>query len=137
MTPVVHAARRCSIHLHDEVKAELDSMEQLGVISKVTVPTDWVSSLVYRQKSNNKLRICLDPKDLNTAIKRPHYKTPTMDEIVVAYCRLATRIRRRMRMEVSRSIYYETPEFELINSYRSINTMCPYTTLPIITTGHT
>ena len=56
---------------------------------------------------------------------------------VVAYCRLATRIRRRMRMGVSRSIYYDTPEFELINSYCSINTMCPYTTLPIITTGHT
>ena len=81
VTPIVHAARRCSIQLHDEVKAELDSMEQLGVISKVTVPTDWVSSLIYSRKSNNKLRICLDPKDLNTAIKRPHYKTPTMDEI--------------------------------------------------------
>ena len=81
VTPVIHAPRRCSIHLKDEVKDELDNMERLGVISKVTEPTDWVSSLVYSRKSNNKLRICLDPKDLNTAIKRPHYKTPTLDEL--------------------------------------------------------
>ncbi|KAI0209393.1 hypothetical protein LSAT2_005911, partial [Lamellibrachia satsuma] len=57
VTPVIHAPRRCSIHLKDEVKDELDNMERLGVISKVTEPTDWVSSLVYSRKSNNKLRI--------------------------------------------------------------------------------
>ena len=56
-------------------------MEELGVITKVSAPTDWVTSIVYSRKSNNKMRICLDPKDLNRAIKRPHYKTPTLDEI--------------------------------------------------------
>ena len=79
--PVVHSPRRCPIHLKDEVKTELEKMEELGVITKVSAPTDWVSSIVYSRKSNNKLRICLDPKDLNRAIKRPHYKTPTLDEI--------------------------------------------------------
>ena len=44
-------------------------------------PTDWVSSLAYSRKANGKLRICLDPKDLNAAIKRDHYKTPTVEEI--------------------------------------------------------
>ena len=56
-------------------------MVDLGVIAKVTEPTDWVSSLVYSRKSNGRLRVCLDPKDLNKAIKRPHYRTPTLDEI--------------------------------------------------------
>ena len=79
--PIVHSPRRCIIHLTDEVKTALDKMEELGVITKVSAPTDWVSSIVYSRKSNNKLRICLDPKDLNMAIKRPHYKTPTLDEI--------------------------------------------------------
>ena len=32
VTPVIHAVRRCSIHLKDEVKTELDNMEELGVI---------------------------------------------------------------------------------------------------------
>ena len=27
-----------------------------------------------------KIRICLDPKDLNKAIKRPNYQMPTLDE---------------------------------------------------------
>lgn len=27
----------------------------------------------------NKLRICMDPKDLNRAIKRPHYPMPTIE----------------------------------------------------------
>jgi len=28
------------------------------------------------------LRICIDPKDLNKAIKRPHYAMPTIDDII-------------------------------------------------------
>ena len=32
-------------------------------------------------KPNGKLRLCLNPKDLNLAIKRDHYKTPTVEEI--------------------------------------------------------
>ncbi|XP_048257540.1 uncharacterized protein K02A2.6-like [Haliotis rufescens] len=79
--PMIHAPRRCPIHLKDEIKAELDEMEKIKVIAKVTEPTDWVSSLAYSRKASGKLRVCLDPKDLNTAIKRPHYKTPTLEEI--------------------------------------------------------
>jgi transposase InsO family protein len=79
--PVIHAPRKCPIHLKDDIKRELDEMEQLGVITSVTEPTDWVSSVVYTRKSSGRLRVCLDPKDLNKAIKRPHYKTPTLEEI--------------------------------------------------------
>ena len=81
VTHVIHAPNRCSIHLKEEVKSELDGMEKMGVIEKVTNPTDWVSSIVYTRKPSGKLRICLDPKDLNMAIKRPHYHTPTLEEI--------------------------------------------------------
>ena len=47
----------------------------------MTQPTDWVSSIVYSRKSSGQLRICLDPKDLNKAVKRPHYRTHTLDEV--------------------------------------------------------
>ena len=30
-----------------------------------------------------KIRICLDPADLNKAVKREHYPIPTVEEIVV------------------------------------------------------
>ena len=45
--------------------------------------TDWVNSLVIREKANGRLRLCLDPKDLNRAIKRDHYPVPTLEEIIL------------------------------------------------------
>lgn len=79
--PVVHPPRKYPIQLKDELKTELDKMEELGIITPVTEPTDWVSSLAFSRKDNGKLRICLDPKDLNKAIKRTYHKTPTLEEI--------------------------------------------------------
>jgi len=37
--------------------------------------------MVVVEKKDSSLRICLDPKDLNLAIKRSHYPTPTLDDI--------------------------------------------------------
>ena len=79
--PVIHAPRKCPIQMRDEIISEIDSMVQQGVIKKVEVPTDWVSSLAYSRKANGKLHICLDPKDLNRAIKRCHHRTRTLEEL--------------------------------------------------------
>ena len=79
--PKIHAPRKCSIHIKDQLEAELDDMERLGVIRKIFEPTDWVSSIAISKKANGRLRVCLDPKDLNIAIKRCHHKTPTTDEL--------------------------------------------------------
>ena len=57
-------------------------MIQLNVIVPVQEPTDWVNSLVAVEKPDNTLRICIDPRDLNKAIKRPHYNLPTTEEIL-------------------------------------------------------
>lgn len=81
VTPVIHPPRKCPIHLKDDLKKELDAMEQLEVIEPVTEATDWVSSLVVTKKPNGQLRVCLDPKDLNRAIKRPHHRSITTEEI--------------------------------------------------------
>jgi hypothetical protein len=67
--PVVHPPRKVPAALREQVRAELDRMVNLGVIAKQDEPTDWVSSMVVVRK-RGKLRICLDPKDLNRAIKR-------------------------------------------------------------------
>ena len=56
--PVVHAPRRCPIHLHDELKREFDEMEVNEVITKVTEPAAWVSSIAISRKANGKLRVC-------------------------------------------------------------------------------
>ena len=43
--------------------------------------TDWVSSLVLVDKPN-KLRVCIDSRDLNNAIKRPHHPLPIIEDII-------------------------------------------------------
>ena len=48
---------------------------------KVDQPTDWVHNLVIVEKKNGSLRLCLDPRALNNAIKREHYRIPTIREI--------------------------------------------------------
>ena len=56
-------------------------MEKQGTIVKETQPTEWISSLVAVQKPG-KLRVCIDPRYLNRAIKRPKYEMPTVDEVL-------------------------------------------------------
>lgn len=85
ISPVVHPSRKIPFILHDQLKKQLDKMEELKVITKVSEPTDWVNSLVIAKKSNGQLRICLDPRDLNRAIKRQHYKMPTREEIMAKF----------------------------------------------------
>ena len=83
MPPVVHPPRRVPISMKDVIKAELDEMEKDNIITKIKgEPTAWVNSLVYRRKSNGRLRICLDPKDLNKAILREHHVSPTLEELL-------------------------------------------------------
>ena len=81
--PVIHAARTIPQSRMEPVQKELQRMEQAGVISKVTQPTAWVNSMVVVEKSNSQIRICLDPKNLNQAIQRPHYRTPTIEDITL------------------------------------------------------
>ncbi|CAG2235185.1 unnamed protein product [Mytilus edulis] len=74
VAPVVHAPRKIPIAIKDKVKAELDRMEDIGVIFKQQEPKNR-SYLVMLTviKSNGKIRICIDPRDLNKAILREHY----------------------------------------------------------------
>ena len=74
--PVVQGPRR-QLKEHKIYKIEAD-----GHITKVTDPTDWVSSMVTVSR-NGKLKICSDSKDLDKAIRRQHYPIPTV-ELVVA-----------------------------------------------------
>ncbi len=81
--PRVHPPRKTPIAMREKIKVELDEMERLDVIAKVgdAEPTEWVNSMVWQHKPNGRLRPCLDPKDLNAAIKRAHHPTPTLEEI--------------------------------------------------------
>ncbi|XP_065941318.1 retrovirus-related Pol polyprotein from transposon 297 [Magallana gigas] len=79
--PVVHPPRKIPAALLKPVQDELKRMEDLGVITKQDGPTDWVNSMVTVRKPG-KIRICVDPKDLNQHIKREHYHLVTVEEII-------------------------------------------------------
>lgn len=81
--PVVHPPRKIPFALKSKVKQELDRMKDLKVIEKVNQPTNWVNSMVVVEKRNKKVRICIDPRDLNRAIKREHYPMKTVDDVAV------------------------------------------------------
>ena len=79
--PHIDAPRKCPIHVKDKLKSELDKMEAKGVIRKVSEHTDWCSSLAFSTKKDGSLRICIDPKKLNDALKRCPHKIPTLEEL--------------------------------------------------------
>ena len=81
--PVINAPRRIPVALRERFRTELTRMENAGIVAKVTCSTDWVNSFVIVEKPKTKsLRICLDPKALNDAIRRPHYPMRTFDEVL-------------------------------------------------------
>lgn len=65
--------------MQDKLKQEMDGLQQLEIIKPVNTPTDWISSLVVAPKSNERIRLRIDPRPLNQALKRNHYPTPLIE----------------------------------------------------------
>ena len=90
--PARHAPRKVPVHLEKAFKEEIDSLVNQGILEEVKEHTDWVNSYVIVEKDTGnvhvpnhsvkkKLRICLDPRDLNEALEREPYHTRSVDEI--------------------------------------------------------
>ncbi len=80
--PVQMPLRRIPFGVRDKVAAELQRLEEDGIIAPVTEPTSWVSALLVVAKPDGRIRICIDPKPLNKALKRSHYYMPTIDDVL-------------------------------------------------------
>ena len=83
------------IHLKETFKREIDKMLQAGVLKPVTEVIPWINSFTLvesKDKSgNHKLRICLDPTNLNKAIiwESYHFKTPEdISHLIARACTL-------------------------------------------------
>ena len=90
--PTRHAPRKVPIHLEAAFKEDIESLVKQGILGEVKEHTDWVNSYVIVEKDTGnhhspnhtvkkKLRICLDPRDLNEALEREPYHTRSVDEI--------------------------------------------------------
>ena len=70
------------MHLKEAFKGEITKILKVGVLKPTQEATPWINSFVLvkgtDQQGKPKLRICLDPTNLNKAIIREpyHFKTP-------------------------------------------------------------
>lgn len=79
--PKIQTPRRIPIKLREELQTKLEEMEKDEIITKVEEHSEWVSNIVL-VKRNDKLRICIDPSDLNKALKDVKYQMPKIEEIL-------------------------------------------------------
>ena len=94
--PMTHAPRMVPIHLQDAFHKEIRNLEQFAILEPVKDMTEWVNSFVIVEKKvpvdssnthspehsvSKKLRVFLDPRDLNEALEREPYYTQSIEEI--------------------------------------------------------
>ena len=79
--PVIQAPRKLPYAKYDQLKETIARLEEEEIIASVDKPTDWVHNLVITEKRNGSLRICLDPRPLNNAIKRERYQIHTPSDV--------------------------------------------------------
>lgn len=79
----VHSPRRVPHPILPKLKTELDRLQDLGVISPVTTPTEWCAPIVVVPKANGKdVRVCVDLTKLNRAVLRPRHILPSVDYVL-------------------------------------------------------
>ena len=85
VTPKQTPFRPILIHLKETFQQEISKMLQAGVLIPVTEATPWINSFVLVESKNSqgqlKLRICLDPTNLNKAVTREPYHFHTPEDI--------------------------------------------------------
>ena len=65
-------------------KEELDHLQRMDIITPLGVDemAEWCNSFVMVPKTNGKVRLCLDPAQLNQALIRLIYRAPTLNDIL-------------------------------------------------------
>ncbi|XP_044574131.1 uncharacterized protein K02A2.6-like [Drosophila ananassae] len=77
--PVKQPLRRIPVALQDKVNAKLEEARKLDIIEPVSGPSSWISPVVIAFKENGEIRLCLDMRQANRAIRRENYPLPTFE----------------------------------------------------------
>ncbi|KAE9535927.1 hypothetical protein AGLY_007828, partial [Aphis glycines] len=79
--PKIVPYHRIPLTVIDRLIDKLKNMIELGIISYMNEPIEWLNNIVIIKKPNKTLRICLDPQNLNLNIKDECFPIPTLSEI--------------------------------------------------------
>ena len=80
--PVRNPPHLVPLGMQDANKEELERLQQEDVIIEFNHYTEWVNSIILVQKPDECIRLCIDTRNLNMAIKRNPYYMRTLDEIL-------------------------------------------------------
>ena len=81
--PYQMSLRRIAYILQKPSEEELESYKK-GIIAPLVIDeiSEWCNSFVLVPKVNGKVRLCLDPAQLNQALIRPIHRGPTLNDIL-------------------------------------------------------
>jgi hypothetical protein len=82
--PSAMAHRRVPFHLRQKVEEKIQELLNLDIIEPAEGPTPWISPIVTPPKPGNpsEIRLCVDMRGPNKAIKRERHVTPTIEEVL-------------------------------------------------------
>ena len=98
--PTKHRPRKVPVHLQSAFHEEVKCLVTQDILEPVTEHTEWVNSFVIVEKdviinssnphspshqTKKKLRLCIDPKDLNDALEWEPYYSCTVDELIAKF----------------------------------------------------
>ena len=93
VTPVAQHLRRVPFHVRKKVEMKIKQMIEMDVIEPVTESSNWVSPIVAVPKGND-IRLVIDMRKPNEAIRRKYYPVPTLEELLNQFnnCVLFTKV---------------------------------------------
>ena len=82
VTPIAQRPRRVPEASKKRVEEILEKLLSQDIIEKVRGASAWVSPLVIALKENGDLRLCVDRRRANLAIRRELHPMPTLDDLL-------------------------------------------------------
>ena len=79
----VNTPRSIPFAYREKLKAELELLQDQGIIAPVTIPTEWCAPIVIApKKDSDNIRMCVDLSRLNRYVKRERYLSSTPAQAV-------------------------------------------------------
>ena len=82
VNPIQQKIRRKPYHLREKIRRKLQELEKENIIESVDTHQSWISNIVVTPKSNGNIRVCLDAREINKALKQEKFPIPTLDSLI-------------------------------------------------------